>query len=82
VRNSGHALRPWPRHGIAYTDASYVGGATLEQVDVCFCASVKSPRAVTTRRDMIGTTAWSWQGIFAAAVRGAAERPPELVVNS
>jgi hypothetical protein len=54
----------------------------LEQVDVRFCASVKKPRAVTTRRDMIGTTAWSWQGIFAAAVRGAAERPPELVVNS
>lgn len=33
---------PWIRRGRSYTDAWYVGGATLEGVDACFCGSVRS----------------------------------------
>ena len=35
---------PWARRGRSYTDAWYVGGATLERVDACFCGSVRSCR--------------------------------------
>jgi hypothetical protein len=32
----------WARRGMSYVDAWYVGGATLEHVDACFCASARS----------------------------------------
>ena len=59
---------PWARRGRSYTDAWYVGGATLEQVDACFCGSVRSLPAVLARGDMIAATTWSVHGV-AAAVR-------------
>jgi len=61
---------PWPRRGMAYVDAWYVGGATVEDVDACFCGSVRSLPAVLARGDTIAATTWSWQG---AAVALAAE---------
>ena len=53
----------WPRRGRSYVDAWYVGGATLEQVDACFCASAKSVGPILARGEMIAATTWSWQGI-------------------
>jgi len=57
---------PWPRRGMSYTDAWYVGGATLEQVDACFCTSVRSVPTVLARGDMIAATTWSWEGVVTA----------------
>ena len=62
---------PHARRGRSYTDAWYVGGATLEAIDACFCASVRSIPAVLARGDMIAATTWSWAGL-AAALRTAA----------
>jgi hypothetical protein len=56
---------PWARRGMSYTDAWYVGGATLEGVDACFCGSVRSLPAILSRGDMIGATTWSWEGVAA-----------------
>ncbi|HEY3179944.1 MAG TPA: hypothetical protein VGL25_13790 [Casimicrobiaceae bacterium] len=61
-----HADPPWTRRGMAYTDAWYVGTASLAEVDACFCASVRSIPFVLDRRDMIAATTWSWQGVAAA----------------
>jgi hypothetical protein len=82
---------PWARRGRAYTDAWYVGGATLDAVDACFCGSVKSIPAILDRGDMIAATTWSWEGVAASLhpvavidtrVEGptgaVAHRPPEL----
>ncbi|HEY2817911.1 MAG TPA: hypothetical protein VGK44_12370 [Casimicrobiaceae bacterium] len=57
---------PWTRRGMAYTDAWYVGAASLAGVDACFCASVRSIPFVLDRRDMVAATTWSWQGVAAA----------------
>jgi hypothetical protein len=57
---------PWPRRGMSYADAWYVGGATLEGVDACFCASIKSIPSVLRRRDMIVASTWSLPGVAAA----------------
>lgn len=57
---------PWARRGMSYADAWYVGGATLEQVDACFCGSVKSIPAVLARGDTIAATTWSWDGVASA----------------
>jgi len=54
------------RRGRSYTDAWYVGGATLEGVDACFCGSLRSIPAVLARGDMIAATTWSWTGVAAA----------------
>ena len=54
------------RRGRSYTDAWYVGGATLEGVDACFCGSLRSIPAVLARGDMIAATTWSWAGVAAA----------------
>jgi len=56
----------WARRGMAYTDAWYVGGATLQGVDACFCASVKSLPSLLARGDMIAATTWPWEGVAAA----------------
>ena len=79
------------RRGRSYTDAWYVGGATLDGVDACFCGSVKSIPAVLARGDMIAATTWSATGVAAAlrphalvetrpgcSARVAAARPPVL----
>ena len=65
---------PWSRRGMSYVDAWYVGGATLDGVDACFCASVKSIPAVLARGDMIAATTWSWAGVATAL------QPAALVV--
>ena len=57
---------PWPRRGMSYTDAWYVGGATLDEVDACFCTSVRSVPTVLARGDMIAATTWSWEGVVTA----------------
>jgi hypothetical protein len=57
---------PWTRRGRSYTDAWYVGGATLDRVDACFCALAKSIPAVLARGDMIAATTWSWEGLAPA----------------
>jgi hypothetical protein len=74
---------PWSRRGMSYVDAWYVGGATLDGVDACFCASVKSIPAVLARGDMIAATTWSWAGVATAlqpaalvVVRFTGARPP------
>jgi len=61
----------WSRRGMSYTDAWYVGGATLDGVDACFCASVKSIPPILDRGDMVAATTWSWEGV-AAAIHPAA----------
>jgi xanthine dehydrogenase accessory factor len=62
---------PWPRRGMSYTDAWYVGGATLEDVDACFCSSVRSVPAVLARGDLLAATTWSWEAV-ASALRAIA----------
>jgi xanthine dehydrogenase accessory factor len=57
---------PWPRRGMAYVDAWYVGGAELEGVCACFCASVRSIPFVLERPETIAATTWSWPGVAAA----------------
>ena len=57
---------PWARRGRSYTDAWYVGGATLDAIDACFCGSVKSIPAILDRGDMIAATTWSWEGVAAS----------------
>ena len=57
---------PWARRGMSYTDAWYVGGATLDGVDACFCASVKSIPALLDRGDTIAATTWSLHGVAVA----------------
>ena len=62
---------PWARRGMSYVDAWYVGGATLEHVDACFCGSVKSIPAVLARGDTIAATTWSWEGVASVLRPGA-----------
>jgi len=56
----------WPRRGMAFTDAWYVGSADLAGVTACFCSSVRSIPVVFERSDKIVATTWSWRGVAAA----------------
>ena len=56
----------WPRRGMAFTDAWYVGNADLAGVTACFCSSVRSIPVVFERSDKIVATTWSWRGVAAA----------------
>ena len=56
----------WPRRGMAFVDAWYVGNADLDGVAACFCASVRSLPVVLERGDMVAATTWSWRGVAAA----------------
>ena len=82
---------PWACRGRSYTDAWYVGGATLDAIDACFCGAVKSIPAILDRDDMIAATTWSWEGVAASldpvavidtrperATPAVARRPPSL----
>ena len=62
---------PWAWRGRSYVDAWYVGGATLDGIDACFCASVKSIPAILARGDMIAATAWSLEGVANAVAPSA-----------
>ena len=57
---------PWPRRGMAFTDAWYVGTAELAGITACFCASVRSIPVVFERGDRVAATTWSWRGVAAA----------------
>jgi len=54
---------PWPRRGMAFTDAWYVGSADLDGEAAMFCASAKSIPAVLHRHRLIAATTWSWRGV-------------------
>jgi xanthine dehydrogenase accessory factor len=53
----------WPRRGMAFTNAWYIGNAELDGEGAVFCASVKSIPAVLDRRRLIAATTWSWAGV-------------------
>lgn len=57
---------PWPRRGMAFTDAWYAGVAELSGVSAVFCASVRSIPAVLDRCVAVAATTWSWAGVAAA----------------
>lgn len=56
----------WPRRGMSFTNAWYVGNAELDGDAAVFCASVKSIPAVLKREPLIAATTWSWMGIAEA----------------
>ena len=56
----------WPRRGMAFVDAWYVGNAELAGVAACFCSSVRSIPTVLDRSDRVVATTWSWRGVAAA----------------
>ncbi len=62
---------PWARRGMAFTDAWYVGNATLEQTTAVFCSSLRSIPSVLDSPRRIAATTWSWAGA-AQALRPAA----------
>jgi xanthine dehydrogenase accessory factor len=62
---------PWPRRGMAFTDAWYVGNAVLDQITAVFCSSLRSIPAVLEGRGLVAATTWSWTGA-AEALRPAA----------
>lgn len=57
---------PWPRRGMAFTDAWYAGVAELSGVSAVFCASVRSIPAVLDRSLSVAATTWSWAGVASA----------------
>ena len=69
---------PWPRRGMAFTDAWYAGTAELSGVSAVFCASVRSIPAVLDRSLAVAATTWSWAGVAAALspVAMIETRPP------
>jgi xanthine dehydrogenase accessory factor len=69
---------PWPRRGMAFTDAWYAGAAELAGVSAVFCASVRSIPAVLDRTVAVAATTWSWAGVASAlsAVSVIETRPP------
>lgn len=56
----------WPRRGMAFTNAWYLGSAELDGEAAMFCASVKSIPAVLDRHRLIAATTWSWRGVAQA----------------
>ena len=56
----------WPRRGMAFTDAWYLGSAELDGEAALFCASVKSIPAVLDQHRLIAATTWSWRGVAEA----------------
>lgn len=62
---------PWARRGMAFTDAWFVGNATLEGTTAVFCGSLRSIPAVLDSPRLIAATTWSWAGA-AQALRPAA----------
>ena len=50
----------WPRRGMAFTNAWYVGSAEVDGVAAVFCSSVRSIPTVLSRGELIAATTWSW----------------------
>ena len=57
---------PWPRRGMGYADAWYLGVAELESVPAVFCSSVRSIPTLLASGTAIAATTWSWAGVAAA----------------
>ena len=57
---------PWPRRGMAFTDAWYAGTAEVSGVSAIFCSSVRSIPAVLDRSLAVAATTWSWTGVASA----------------
>lgn len=53
----------WPRRGMAFTNAWYVGSAEIDGVAAVFCSSVRSIPTVLARGELIAATTWSWSGV-------------------
>ena len=53
----------WPRRGMAFTNAWYVGSAEVDGVAAVFCSSVRSIPTVLARGELIAATTWSWSGV-------------------
>ena len=69
---------PWPRRGMAFTDAWYAGTAQLSAVAAVFCGSVRSIPSVLDRSLAVAATTWSWAGVAASLspVAMVETRPP------
>jgi xanthine dehydrogenase accessory factor len=65
----------WPRRGMAFTNAWYVGSAELDGIAAVFCSSVRSIPTVLLRGELIAATTWSWAGV-------AATLPPVVVAHT
>lgn len=65
----------WPRRGMSFTNAWYIGNAELDGEAAVFCASLKSIPAVLDRHRAIAATSWSWAGV-------AASLEPAIVVDA
>ncbi len=55
----------WPRRGMAFTNAWYIGNSELDGEAAVFCASQRSIPSVLDRRGAIAATSWSWAGVAA-----------------
>jgi xanthine dehydrogenase accessory factor len=65
----------WPRRGMAFTNAWYIGNAELDGEAAVFCASLKSIPSVLDRHRAVAATSWSWAGV-------AASFEPAIVVDA
>jgi len=65
----------WPRRGMSFTNAWYIGNAELDGEAAVFCASLRSIPAVLDRHRAIAATSWSWAGV-------AASLEPAVVVDA
>ena len=54
----------WPRRGMSFTDAWYLGSARLDGTEAVFCASARSIPTLLDRDEAIVATTWSWRGIL------------------
>jgi len=70
----------WPRRGMAFTNAWYIGNAELDGEAAVFCASLKSIPSVLDHHRAVAATSWSWAGIAKsfepAVIVDASLRPP------
>lgn len=55
----------WPRRGMAFTDAWYLGSARVDGTEAVFCGSARSIPAIVDRDEAIVASTWSWRGMIA-----------------
>jgi len=61
----------WPRRGMAFTNAWYVGSAEVDGIGAVFCASVRSIPTILARGELVAATTWSWSGVAASLTPAA-----------
>ncbi len=77
-----HVDPAWPRRGMAFTNAWYVGSAEVDGITAVFCSSVRSIPTVLARGELIAATTWSWSGVAESLAPAAVvhtrsrDRPP------